>query len=58
MLVPAGDEAALADALRPLLDDPDERRTLAEAARQVATTLPTWEGASQTFAQTVLELTR
>ena len=65
ILVPPGDAAALAAALRPLLADGDgpaaapaaRRERLAAAARRHAAGLPDWEAASEAFAAAVLDLT-
>ena len=60
VLVPPGDHAALAEALRRVLADGTgvRRRTeLACAARRHAQLLPDWTQAAQAFADAVLELT-
>jgi len=60
VLVPPGDQAALAEALRSVLADGTgvSRRTeLACAARRHARLLPDWTQAAQAFADAVLELT-
>ncbi len=49
-LVPAGDVAALADALAALLDDPSLRGRLAAGARAARERLPSWESACIRFA--------
>ncbi len=49
LLVPPGDEAALAEALRAVLDDAGLRARLAEGARFARTRLPTWEQAARRF---------
>jgi glycosyltransferase involved in cell wall biosynthesis len=54
-LVPAGDATALAVALAGLLDDGAERGRLAEAAASHRSRLPTWQVASERFAQALLE---
>jgi len=51
LLVPPGDEAALADALRGVIGDAARRRELAEAARRHASELPTWDEAVRRFAR-------
>jgi glycosyltransferase involved in cell wall biosynthesis len=50
LLVPPGDEAALADALRRVIGAPELWRELAEAARRHAPELPTWDEAARRFA--------
>ena len=60
VLVPPGDEAALAEALRSLLADgtgAGRRTELACAARRHAQGLPDWTQAAQGFAKALLELT-
>jgi len=57
VLVPPGDAVALRDALRRLLDDPEERRTRQEAARRHARSLPDWPASVEAFAIAVRELT-
>jgi len=49
ILVPAGDVAALADAMRRLVTDKDERHRLREGAWDVGSRLPTWEDAARKF---------
>src|SRR5205814_2296438 len=59
ILLPPGDEAALADALGHLLAGPAgtaRRAKLASAAREHALKLPSWDRAAGTFAKAVLEL--
>lgn len=46
ILIPPGDAAALADALRRLLTDPGLRSSLTAAARVAASALPTWDDAA------------
>jgi glycosyltransferase involved in cell wall biosynthesis len=53
VLVPADDVAALARALRRLIDDPQERRRLAAAAREAARRLPTWQDTAAIIARTL-----
>ena len=48
-LVAPGDVAALANALRELLEDGDARRALAAAARAAATRLPSWSESAAKF---------
>ncbi|HEY7671321.1 MAG TPA: glycosyltransferase family 4 protein [Gammaproteobacteria bacterium] len=54
-LVPPGDVAALAAALAELLDDDAKRACLTEGAAHHRTTLPTWQVASERFANALLE---
>jgi glycosyltransferase involved in cell wall biosynthesis len=54
-LVPPGDIGALAAALAELLDNDVERAHLAEAAAQQRSTLPTWQIATERFANALLE---
>ncbi len=49
ILVPPGDAAALADALRRVLTDAALRSSLTAAARTAASALPTWDGAVDRF---------
>lgn len=66
VLVPPGDDGALAGALAALLDGggrgvagdsgAEKRAALAAAARRHAATLPTWSGAAAAFADAVTEL--
>ncbi len=64
LLVPPGDDRALADTLTPLLADIDpgssrrRRAALATAARRHAATLPDWDEATGAFADAILALTR
>jgi glycosyltransferase involved in cell wall biosynthesis len=53
LLVPPGDAASLAAALRRLLEDPAERARLAEGARAVAARLPTWRGSAELFSHAI-----
>lgn len=55
-LVAPGDVAALSEALRRWLDDPDDRQRAADAAREAATGLPTWADQVDAFATAVREL--
>ncbi|MEE2638217.1 MAG: glycosyltransferase family 4 protein [Acidobacteriota bacterium] len=60
VLVPPGDEMALADALRGVIagsEGADCRERLGVAARQHARSLPDWSAASRGFADAVRELT-
>src|SRR5262249_18572829 len=50
LLVPPGDAAALAQALRRLIGNPAERQRLAANARAAAAQLPTWQDSAQLFA--------
>ena len=64
ILVPAGDETALASALRSLLVDPTNepggaairRRALGDAGRRHVSTLPDWDGAVDSFMDAVTVL--
>ncbi len=51
LLVAAGDVAALAQALRRVIGDTDQRRRLAGAARAAAPQLPTWRQSAEIFAR-------
>ena len=53
VLVPPDDVAALATALRRLIEQPDERAQLAAGARAAAAALPTWRGSAELFAQAI-----
>jgi glycosyltransferase involved in cell wall biosynthesis len=53
LLVPPDDVAALASALRRLIERPDERRRLAVAARAAAARLPTWPASARLFARAI-----
>ncbi len=60
VLVPPGDEAALADALRRLLVEPGgaaRRGSLAAAARRHAGELPDWSESASRFAEAIVALT-
>jgi glycosyltransferase involved in cell wall biosynthesis len=50
MLVAPDDVAALADALRTLIENPERRRRLASAAHAAAQALPTWPDSAKLFA--------
>jgi glycosyltransferase involved in cell wall biosynthesis len=50
ILVPPDDVAALAGALRRLMQDPGERRRLSTAAHAAAQHLPTWQESARLFA--------
>jgi glycosyltransferase involved in cell wall biosynthesis len=49
LLVPPGDAAALAEALRRLVREPETRERLARAARRLAEARLTWEAACRSF---------
>ncbi len=51
LLVPPGDMAALATALRRVIGDGDLRRRLAGGARAAAPQLPTWRQSAEIFAR-------
>ena len=53
LLVPTDDAAALAAALRRLIEDRDERQKFAVASRKAALRLPTWEESGKLFAQII-----
>jgi glycosyltransferase involved in cell wall biosynthesis len=53
MLVPPGDPAALAAALRRLVEDKTERSRLAAGARAAAARLPTWAASAERFARAI-----
>jgi len=55
LLVPAGDAAALAAALRRLLTQPALYRRCAEGALAAAAALPDWPGAAARFAQAIAQ---
>lgn len=50
LLVPPGDETALAEALARVIDEPDLRERLAAGARAARQTLPDWPAVSTRFA--------
>jgi glycosyltransferase involved in cell wall biosynthesis len=50
LLVPPGDDAALADALAGLLTDPGRRQRLGEAGREWALRTRTWQRNADTYA--------
>jgi len=56
ILVPPGDEGALASVLDELLTDASRRTRLAHAARQHASTLPDWDQATAAFARALTAL--
>ncbi len=58
LLVPPGDDGALADALATLLDNDQRRATLASGARRHAAELIDWDAAVAAFEQCLLELAR
>jgi len=57
-LVPPDDLPALTAALRELLTDPDARTRLAEGARAVARSLPTWEASAARLAEVLAQVAR
>jgi glycosyltransferase involved in cell wall biosynthesis len=57
LLVPPEDVPALTVALRTMIGDESARRTYAETARRVASSLPTWDDAALRFARTIERLT-
>jgi len=56
LLVPPGDEQALAVALETLLSDDGQRAALAAAAQRHAAALPDWNAAVAVFERCLLEL--
>ena len=56
ILVPPGDDVALAAVIDDLLTDASRRRNLASAARRYAATLPDWDQAAAAFASAVAAL--
>jgi glycosyltransferase involved in cell wall biosynthesis len=57
LLVPPEDAAALADALRAVIEHPDMRGGLAAAAWAAAARLPTWQDSARRFARTIEAVT-
>ncbi len=57
LLVPPEDIPALTAALRTMIGDEAARRTYAETARRVASSLPTWDDAALRFARAIEGLT-
>jgi glycosyltransferase involved in cell wall biosynthesis len=51
ILVPPGDAAALAGALRRMIENPAERHRMLDAARAAAAALPTWQDSAKLFAR-------
>ena len=56
LLVPPGDEAALAEALRSVLDDPSLRARLQAGAREARGRLPTWDRSAAALAEALQRL--
>lgn len=57
ILVPPDDTAALARALRQLIEQPAERRRLAAGARAASARLPTWRQSAELFARAIEAVT-
>ncbi len=53
LLVPPDDAAALAAALRQVIEHPGERQRMAGAARAAAHSLPTWQDSAKLFARAI-----
>jgi glycosyltransferase involved in cell wall biosynthesis len=53
VLVPPDDAAALADALRRLIENPAERQRMSERAGVVSSSQPRWMDSAKLFAQAV-----
>jgi glycosyltransferase involved in cell wall biosynthesis len=53
ILVPPGDAASLAAALRRLIENPAERERLAAGAVEAAAKLPTWRGSAELFSRAI-----
>jgi glycosyltransferase involved in cell wall biosynthesis len=53
LLVPPGDVAALAAALRTTIEDADQRGRLTQAARFAASKLPTWQESARTLSRAI-----
>jgi glycosyltransferase involved in cell wall biosynthesis len=53
VLIPPDDAAALAAALRRLIESPTERAQLADGARLAAKHLPTWQDSAKLFSQAI-----
>ncbi len=51
ILVAPDEPAAFAEALRRVIEDPNERKRLAASARTAAASLPTWQASAQIFAR-------
>jgi glycosyltransferase involved in cell wall biosynthesis len=56
VVVPPDDPVALAEALRPLLYDPAQRRGLGEAAREWVAEHRTWDRVAQRYRGAYLDL--
>ena len=57
VLVRPNDHVALASALRRLIEEPGERRQLADCARNAATRLPSWQDSARKFASVLESVT-
>jgi glycosyltransferase involved in cell wall biosynthesis len=57
LLVPPDDVAALASALRRVIESPEERERMAAASREAARKLPTWQDSAKIFARALEAIT-